>query len=103
MPERRYICFYECRENQCEAISIDYDIAVAGRSLDEVKALLKSAIDSYIEDANRLEEPARQRLLNRRMPTRTRLRWLLKIIFHRLNLSRHASASEGQFEVACRA
>jgi hypothetical protein len=73
--ERRFLCYFEGLGDEWEAISVDYDIAVCGRSLDEVKRLLKSAILSYIEDAGKEEESERERLLNRRMPWTVLLGW----------------------------
>ncbi len=103
MPERRYLFFFDCRPGQCEVISIDYDIAVAARTLDEAKAILEAAIGTYIEDAMSESEPARSCLLNRRMPWMVRLHWTLRVLVSRLNLFGHPSSHVGRLEVACRA
>jgi hypothetical protein len=102
--ERRFLCYFEGLGDEWEAISVDYDIAVCGHSLDEVKDLLKSAILTYIEDANKEEERARKHLLSRRMPKMRQLSWTLKIIANRIRripLKRGDAIFEGRFEFSC--
>lgn len=101
MPERRYRFFFDCRRDRCEVISIDYDIAIAARTLDEAKALLKAGVLSYIEDASKLPEPARSRLLNRRIPWAVRLQWMLRIFWSRINIIGDESSRVGRTGVAC--
>jgi hypothetical protein len=98
--ERRFLCYFEGQGDEWEAISVDYDIAVCGRSLDEVKRLLKSAILSYIEDAGKEEESERERLLNRRMPWTVHLGWKWRIIRQELHLKRR-SVVDGRFDLTC--
>jgi len=66
--DRRVLCFAHGREDQWEAICLGYDIAVAGRSFEEVRAILGEAIQTYVEDARRESEPSRSALLKRRSP-----------------------------------
>ncbi len=82
MTKPLFLCYFERSGDEWEGISVDYDIAVCGRSADEVKTLLKSAILSYIEDANKEEKEARERLLNRRVPKMLQLQWKLSILTH---------------------
>lgn len=58
-----------------EGLCLDFDIAVQGKSFDEVKAHLQHAIVSYVQDAMKEEESQRTRLLNRRAPFLVRLVW----------------------------
>jgi hypothetical protein len=58
-----------------EALCLDLDLAVQGRSFDEVRALLEEAVSSYVEDPKAEEEPARSQLLARRVPLHVRLAW----------------------------
>jgi hypothetical protein len=51
-----------------EAVSLDFDIAVQGETFKEVEALLREAVETYVEDAMREDEPTRARLLSRRAP-----------------------------------
>ena len=71
---RTVLCFAHGRDDAWEAICLDYDIAVAGRSFEEVKALLGRAIETYVEDAGREAEPHRSALMRRRAPFLVRLR-----------------------------
>jgi hypothetical protein len=106
MAERRFLCYVEGIGDKWEAISVDFDIAVSGCSLDEIKTILTSAILTYIEDANKEEERARKRLLSRRMPRRVQFAWILKIIAHELfrSTSNNAGALfEGRYEFSCQA
>lgn len=99
MNKRGFLCFYEGQGDQWEAISVDFDIAVAARSFEEAKAALKSAILTYIEDAEALEPKARDRLLNRRMPLHVQALWRLKILLHKLRPGR--KGADGRFELPC--
>lgn len=47
---------------------MDFDIAVEGSSLDDVRAVLAAAIRSYVEDAVAERQPTTERLLQRRTP-----------------------------------
>lgn len=95
MAGRHFLCYFEGHGDEWEAISVDYDIAACGRSLDEVESLLRSAIMSYIEDAGKEEERERERLINRRMPWIVRLVWKWRIIRQEIH-SKRRSAIEGR-------
>src|SRR5215204_7776206 len=74
------LCFAHGREDQWEAICLDYDIAVAGRSFEEVRAILGEAIQTYIEDARRESKPSRSALLKRRSPWHVRLKHIVRFL-----------------------
>ncbi len=104
MAEHRFFCYVEGLADEWEAISVDFDISVSGRSLDDVKTTLKSAILTYIEDAKNEGEPARTRLLSRRMPKRVQFAWVLKIFAHRFLRSPSKNADvhfEGRYDFSC--
>jgi hypothetical protein len=103
MTERQFRCYYECRGNEWEAISVDYDIAVSGDSFDEVKRVLRAAILSYIEDANKEDKETRERLLNRRMPKLVQFRWKFKILVHSMfpGVKKGNKDFEERFVVSC--
>jgi hypothetical protein len=44
---RTVLCFAQGREGRWEGICLDYDIAVAGRSFEEVRAVLTEAVRTY--------------------------------------------------------
>jgi hypothetical protein len=102
--KRELICIAKGRDDTglWEAICLDLDIAVAGRSFDEVKDILSRAIATYFEDARREAEPARSQLLNRRVPFLARLRWtwpfVLAVLFGRKR--QHGQATY-EFPVTC--
>jgi hypothetical protein len=85
-----------------EAICLDLDIAVAGRSFDEVKDILRSAIETYFEDARREAEPTRSQLLSRRVAFWARLRWtwpfVLTVLFGRKDQAAQATC---EFPLTC--
>lgn len=103
MANRTYLCFYEGAGSDWEAISVDFDIAVCGSSLDEVKTSLRSAIHTYIEEANKENKTVRDRLLRRRMPILVYFGWHLKIIWQNLRPKKQNSLSDGKFDVPCQA
>lgn len=68
MATRTFSCFAHGRDASWEAICIDLDIAVTGRSFSEVKRLLSTAIKSYVEDARAESPEEAKRLLSRSAP-----------------------------------
>lgn len=67
-----------------EAFSLDFDLAVQGRSFEEVSEGLKEAISTYLKDVAVEQEPARSRLLRRRVPMRVRLMWAWRFFWFAL-------------------
>ena len=100
--QRELICIAKGRDGLWEAICLDIDIAVAGKSFDEVRDTLPVAIKSYFEDALREAEPTRSQLLNRRVPFWARLRWtypfVLAVLFGRKQQDARATC---EFPVTC--
>ena len=56
-----------------EAICVDFDIAVQGKSFEEVFQELKVAIREYVESAKQERPEQAERLLTRRAPVLVRL------------------------------
>lgn len=69
-------CYAEGTERGWEAICLDLDIAVQGRSFEEVYRLLSEAIEQYVDYAKELPEAERARMLARKAPLTDRLRFL---------------------------
>lgn len=67
-----------------EAFCLDYDLAVQGRSFEEVRLSLAKAIDMYLDSALAEPEPLRTRLLARRAPFRVRLMWAWRVFWSTL-------------------
>ena len=74
-----FTCYIEGANDDWQAHCADFDISVNGRSLDETKLRLETAVRSYVGDALSEPEPARSRLLNRRSPLWTRITWRLRV------------------------
>lgn len=73
MGQRHLRCYARGHGGQWEAICLDLDIAISGRSLHEVRTLLNEAVRTYFEDVSKEAPDQRRRLLNRRAPLLTRL------------------------------
>jgi predicted RNase H-like HicB family nuclease len=65
---KQVLCFAQWRDGDWEGICLDFDIAVQGRSFEEVKAALEEAVDTYVEDALREEQSVARQLLRRAAP-----------------------------------
>lgn len=74
-----FYCVVHGRGNEWEGLCLDLDLAVHGRSFDEVKELMNEAISTYVEDARKEDEPSRSALLNRRAPLRVRAYWAMRM------------------------
>jgi len=83
--KRQILCVARGRDDQWEALCLDLDLAVQGRSFDEVRALLCEAVKTYLKDAAAEPEPTRSRLLKRQVPIYIRLLWAWR--FFRVTLS----------------
>jgi hypothetical protein len=100
----KLVCFASGRPGEWEAICLDYDIAVQGRSFDDVQRLLRLSIDDYIESARQETPEVRDRLLNRRVPARVWLGYILGFVWH--NLGRRRNRDDGDrlehsFQMSC--
>jgi predicted RNase H-like HicB family nuclease len=69
-------CYAEGRDGEWEAICLDLDIAVQGRSFEEVCTSLRQAVSLYLETLADLEPKQRQSLLRRSAPLSVRLKFL---------------------------
>ncbi|MCZ6483895.1 MAG: hypothetical protein O6757_11735, partial [Alphaproteobacteria bacterium] len=69
-------CYAEGRDGDWEAICLDLDIAVQGRSFVEVFNSLNEAINLYSESVRALPEHERGHLLDRPAPLTLRLKFL---------------------------
>lgn len=81
---QKLLCFARGRDGDWEAICLNYDIAVHGRSFEEVQQLLTISIADYVESAMQESPEAAKRLLNRSAPTRVFLSYILSFLWHNL-------------------
>jgi len=72
---KRLLCFAEGHGDAWEAFCLDLDLAVQGRSFEEVYRSLSAAIRDYVEAARKEDKRTADRLLNRRAPLWDRLRF----------------------------
>ena len=98
---RKFLCSAEGCENRWQAICIDLDIAVQGKSLAEVQAVLSEAIDLYVEAANAENGRQRERLLNRKSPFGVRLSIACRSFANYVFGSSSSDMLQASFEVPC--
>lgn len=96
-------CVARGHDSEWEAFCLDFDLAVQGRSADEVVGRLKTAIRSYVQTAMQEPEPTRTQLLTRRVPFLTRLLWRVRVAHWALLGSKLAEESTFGFPVPCHA
>jgi hypothetical protein len=82
--DRRVIGVARGRRDEWEAFCLDFDLAVQGRSFEEVRVSLERAIHMYVDAALAEAEPVRSRLLARRAPFSVRLTWALRVFWSTL-------------------
>jgi len=73
-------CVAEGREESWEAFCLDFDLAVQGKSFEEVYAKLNDQIHLYIETAFQESKADRERLMNRRAPISVTMPMMLRVI-----------------------
>src|SRR5215475_4149213 len=79
------VCVAHGHAQSWEAICLDFDLAVQGHSLAEVRDSIEQAIIDYIEAARAEAEPARSRLLSRRAPFWVRLGWAFRFFIRTIS------------------
>jgi hypothetical protein len=78
------LCVASGQGSEWEAFCLDYDLAVQGQSFEEVRRLLKDAIEMYVDTAVKEPEPNRSRLLARKAPFSVRLMWAWRLFWSTL-------------------
>ncbi len=101
MAKRVIHGFARGHEGAWEAICPELDIAVQGRSCEEVKTLLETAVQSYIKDA--LQEAPRDayRLMHRRSPLWLRIRLHVDFAFY--SFFHPQNGQRADFDLLCHA
>jgi predicted RNase H-like HicB family nuclease len=94
-----FYCYASGREGAWEAICLDLDIAVQGRSFEEVSALLEEAIVLYLETVSDLPEAERVSFISRPVPFWTRLGFAIQAFWSALR-ARPDGELEHQFTMA---
>jgi hypothetical protein len=74
------LCYARGRADDWEAICVDFDIAVEGKSFGEAQARLEEAVKAYVAAAG-VEAPATlEKLLSRRAPLWVSLLWTWRVL-----------------------
>jgi predicted RNase H-like HicB family nuclease len=81
LPTRTLHCYAEGRDGDWEAVCLDLDIAVQGRSFEQVLGSLQEAISLYLKAVADLPEAQRPALLSRPVPFMVRLAHAARGIF----------------------
>jgi hypothetical protein len=89
------------RPGEWEAFSLDFGLAVQGRSFEDVSKRLEEAVQAYVETAMEQPEPARTKLLQRTVPLRVRLVWAIKIALWTVLPTKRTEESTFGFPVPC--
>jgi predicted RNase H-like HicB family nuclease len=76
LPTRTLHCYADGRDGDWEAVCLDLDIAVQGRSFEEVFGSLQEAIALYLKAVADLPADQRPALLRRPVPLMVRLKFL---------------------------
>ena len=102
---KTFHCYAHGHADTWEAICVDLDIAVQGRSLDEVKSLLDRAIRTYLEDALVESPEVARQLLSRRAPFPVRAKLALAVWWYnvRSRLIGDGADNASNFEISCHA
>jgi hypothetical protein len=97
------VCVANGHAQEWEAFCLDFDLAVQGTSLIDVRSRLEDAIEDYVKAALVEAEPARSQLLNRRAPFLVRLKWALRFFTETISGRSRDSDSTVGFPVTCHA
>lgn len=100
MVRRQIWCFAWGQPGDWEALCPDFDIAVQGGSLDEVRCLLGEAVRTYAEDAQREDPRTAARLLNRKAPLGVRMKLAGSLLKHILRGDGERDSRAG-FDIPC--
>jgi predicted NBD/HSP70 family sugar kinase len=98
---QKLFCFARGRVGDWEAICLNYDIAVHGRSFDEVSKLLEISIEDYVESAVKESPEAARRLLERSVPLHVLLSYIVAFLWHNLRGGKDDDRLEHSFQMPC--
>lgn len=95
------VCVAHGQGQAWEAFCLDFDLAVQGTSLAEVRSGLEDAIGDYVAAAETEAEPARSQLLDRRTPFFVRAGWGLRFFWTAIAGRNNSSDAVVGFPVSC--
>lgn len=88
------LCFAHGQGDEWEAICLDLDLAVQGRSYEEVYEGLNRAVGTYIQDALKEKPDVTRKLLRRKAPWHVRAGYIGSFVLSTL-LSRDTEQRHG--------
>jgi hypothetical protein len=97
------VCVAHGHNGIWEAFCLDFDLAVQGVSLGDVRERLEHAVVDYVSAASAEAEPARSQLLSRRAPFFVRLSWAARFFFGTIFGRSRDSGSAVGFPISCHA
>ena len=97
---RSFLCFARGHDSEWEAVCVDLDIAVQGRTFNEVQQALEDAVISYVGAAHAEDPETCSKLLNRRAPLWVALLWTWRVLKTAWR-SRSDNDTSASFPVAC--
>lgn len=101
--EKYLFCVARGRGTDWEAFCLDLDLAVQGKSFDDVRIRLEEALRAFVESAMQEPPHIRAKLLNRKAPLHIRLLWGWRFLKAALSGREDASVSTAGFPVPCHA
>ncbi len=101
MDSRPLVCVAHGHRGEWEAFCLDFDLAVQGSSLEDVRSRLEDAVADYVHAAMEEAEPARSRFLNRRAPFVVRLQWGIRFFIATIFGENRNRDSTVGFPVSC--
>ncbi|MBI1981623.1 MAG: hypothetical protein HYS63_08765 [Methylocystis sp.] len=99
---RDILCFARGREGEWEAFCADFDIAVQGRSFNEVREAMESAVSEYVAAAREEDPATAKRLLSRQAPLSVTLLWTARVLMSAWRRGANGDTS-ASFPVPCAA
>ena len=97
------VCVARGHGDDWQAFCLDFDLAVQGISLTDVRQRLEDATDDYVHAAMAEAEPARSQLMRRRAPLLIRLKWALRFFVGTVTGRNRDEDSTVGFPVTCHA
>ena len=94
-------CYAHGRDGDWEALCVDLDIAVQGRSFEEVRGLLNEAVATYAEDACKERPEVARQLLRRKSPFWVRMQFFAGVLIHRMLQSKSDREYRAGFDLPC--
>jgi hypothetical protein len=101
--ERVLFCYAHGRDEEWEGLCLDFDLAVQGRSFEEVRKGLETSIADYIASAKEETDEVRDRLLARRVPRLVQLKYVWRLIRAVIRGRDVAGESRASITIPCHA